>query len=951
MQFFDFPGYGPLITVRLRSFRAFCYSVPLALLLAGCMNQTPAGLSSITMAKQGSVHGGQQPVSGAAIQLYAVGTSGDGSAATPLLTSSAMSDANGNFSLSNYSCPTAASLVYILASGGNPGLTPGTNNTSLNMMTALGRCDSLGSSFIVVNELTTVAAVSALSPFMTSPAKVGSSSADASSLANAFMLASEFVNSSSGLAPGSNVPAGLVVPTAKINTLADIVAICINSAGGIAGDGSSCGTLFALTTLAGNPPPADIITALLHVANDPPLNTAALFDLTVPTAPFQPQLTAAPADFSIRLTTAGSGGGSSGTVSLSPTTLAFYQSGVPQAVTMTNFGLTPVVIQSINISSSDWSQTNDCGSVLAAQSICTINVQSTNSTPGTFTGSLTVVDDDTNDAQVVQLNTQIGSGGGTIQAVQCTDAAADTVLLQSALDAANAGTGPAHISVQGATCSVTSTLIIYPNTWLDVSHGTTMAGTGSFPVIQNHSVSPAGTVTGCGMTSGSTTLTCGTASFASANVGQSVKVPFGITSDGEYLMSSIVSVTDGSTVVLRDAAQNTTSGQTATLFHIDSGVKVTGGVWALSPDSAGSNAVNFKHTAHLTITDATVTTSGSGNPYAIGIGDYNNLDVERIVFLNAADDGLHLEGPGFHGHISNISGEAFPVVAVTSIDYPTQDDSHGNIFDLTIEHVSSDETTPSTLVQLEGGTGTTIRQVSVSDLESLNANMGAVEIDDDTSATSGCTDVGGVLVDGVYGLNVSSTISPSCGRDITFRNISQTGRSNTSSAFFNLVRGDDQGTWESVSIDGVVFPSGNGNGYSLLTDGFSSSVGTLSISNVSGSFTEPADGIASLGGTYQSLVENNIQIEINSAGALNGANNNLFGTITSATFSNVHRTDAFLPVGDPFLGIDGTISSLGMTNIEMDCSPPADVSQLISVGGTLSNYSTNNVVLNGCIMQ
>jgi hypothetical protein len=934
--------------------RAVFVSFALVLLTIGCSKQTAPSVPSFSSYRMGSVHGGQQPVSGATIQLYAVGTNGDGdgSAATPLISQPVTSDANGNFSISgSYSCPTAASLVYIVASGGNPGLAPGTNNTALNMMTALGRCDSLPSlSFIVINELTTVAATSALYPFMTSPANVGSSSADASSLADAFTLASEFVNPSTGSAPGLNVPAGTIVPVDKINTLANVMAVCVNSAGGIAGDGSSCGKLFALTTPTGaTSPPADVITALLNITNNPTQNVVELFNLSPAATPFQPQLSAAPTDFSIRLTTSGNTGGSSGPVALSPTTLTFYQTNVPQIISMTNYGSMPVAIESINISSSNWSQTNDCGSVLQAQSVCSITVQATNSALGTLSGTVTVVDDDTNDVQVAQLNTA-GSGGGGIfsQAVQCTNSASDTALLQSALDAANAQTAPAHISVQGAACSVTSTLIIYPNTWLDVGSGTAMAGTGSFPVIQNHSVNSAGTVAGCGMTNGSTTLTCGASSFTSANVGQSVKVPFGITSAGEFMMSSIVSVTNGTTVVLSDAAQNTTSGQTATLFNVDSGVKITGGVWELSPNSAGSNAINFKHTAYLTITDATVTTTGSGNPYAIGIGDYNNLDIERIVFLNAADDGLHLEGPGFHGHISNITGEAFPVVAVTSIDYPSQDDSHGNIFDLTIEHVSSDESTPSTLVQLEGGTGTTIRQVTVSDLVSMNVAMGALEIDDDGNATTGCTDIGSVLVDGVSGLNVTSTISPSCGRDITFRNISQTGRSNTSGVFVNLVRGGDQGTWESVSIDGVVFPSGTGNGYGILTDGASASVGTLSISNVSGTFTEPADWIMIIGGTYQNLLESNVQFQISYAGWLEQPNNLIYGTVASATFSNIHRTDTSTATAGAFLGISGTISSLEMNNIEMDCSAASDVSPLISVSGTLSNYSTNNVVLNGC---
>lgn len=356
-------------------------------------------------------------MSGSTVQLYAVGSNGNGSAATPLLTQPVVSDANGNFSLTNqFSCPTPASLTYVVATGGNPGLSQGTNNAAIAMMTSLGRCDSLTSStFIVINELTTAAAVSALFPFMTSPANIGSSSSDASSLANAFVLASEFVNPSTGLAPGLNVPQGTIVPVAKIDSLADIVAACINSAGGASGDGSACGTLFTLTTPAGTTTaPTNVITALLNVASNPTLNTAGLFNLTTPTAPFQPQLSAIPADLSIRLTTTGSNGGSSGPVTLSPTTLNFYETNVPQTVTVTNSGSTPVVIQSINTSSSAWSQTNACGTVLQPQSICTINVQSTNSTLGTFSGTLTLVDDDTNDAQVVQLNTDNETLAGTL---------------------------------------------------------------------------------------------------------------------------------------------------------------------------------------------------------------------------------------------------------------------------------------------------------------------------------------------------------------------------------------------------------------------------------------------------------------------------------------------------------------------------------------------------------
>jgi hypothetical protein len=97
-----------------------------------------SGTATIQIA--GHVHGGQQPVSGATIKLYTVGTSGDGSASTSLLSQSVTTDANGNFNITNlYSC-TNATLVYLVATGGNPGL--GSNNANIAMMAALGPCSS-----------------------------------------------------------------------------------------------------------------------------------------------------------------------------------------------------------------------------------------------------------------------------------------------------------------------------------------------------------------------------------------------------------------------------------------------------------------------------------------------------------------------------------------------------------------------------------------------------------------------------------------------------------------------------------------------------------------------------------------------------------------------------------------------------------------------------------------
>jgi len=72
------------------------------------------------LVRHSSVHGGQQPVSGATLVLYAVGNNGDGSPATSIMTSAVTSDANGNFDLAGtFNCPSPSTLVYVVATGGN----------------------------------------------------------------------------------------------------------------------------------------------------------------------------------------------------------------------------------------------------------------------------------------------------------------------------------------------------------------------------------------------------------------------------------------------------------------------------------------------------------------------------------------------------------------------------------------------------------------------------------------------------------------------------------------------------------------------------------------------------------------------------------------------------------------------------------------------------------------
>jgi streptogramin lyase len=258
-------------------------------------------------ALQGSVHAGQMAVSGASVQMYAAGSSGYGSAATSVLSSAGTTDASGNFTV-YFTCTAASQLVYVVATGGNPGLASGTNNTSLALMAALGPCGNLTSSSTVsVNEITTVASVWPLAQFMSAGAgaNLGTSSGNGQGLTNAFSKVNNLVNVASGAMPGPALPTGAAAPTSELNTLADILNTCTGSNGNT----GECSQLFSAATPSGGTAPANTIDAALDTALNPLLTASALYGLlTSPSsAPFQPGLTAAPNDWTVAINYTGGG--------------------------------------------------------------------------------------------------------------------------------------------------------------------------------------------------------------------------------------------------------------------------------------------------------------------------------------------------------------------------------------------------------------------------------------------------------------------------------------------------------------------------------------------------------------------------------------------------------------------------------------------------------------------
>jgi len=306
--------------MRTLAFPALPLAGLICLALGGCSSHVGGLMASNPVTGQavtgptirGKVHGGNNPITGASVYLYAVATTGYGTESTSLLTSPVTTDSNGNFSISgDYSCPSATSQVYIYTNGGNPGLASGTNNTAAGLMAGLGSCSTMlteGSafSFITVNEVSTVATAYALEGFATDFGHISSSGTTLAQtgVANAMANIGQLETLSTGLA-NSSAPTSGSTPNDDINTLANILAACVNTTGAVTGptNPTPCYTLFNNARSGGSTGtvPSDTATAAINIAHNPGVNVSNLFSLQGGSPPFVPDLSAAPNDFTLAI--------------------------------------------------------------------------------------------------------------------------------------------------------------------------------------------------------------------------------------------------------------------------------------------------------------------------------------------------------------------------------------------------------------------------------------------------------------------------------------------------------------------------------------------------------------------------------------------------------------------------------------------------------------------------
>ena len=335
-------------------------------LTAGCSNMATTAPSATSLSSAASIggklHGGSQPITGAAVTLYYAGDTGYGSGltlnGTATVAATTKTDSTGSFSFiqdatpndttsgKTFSCPLTTAtvptlppgiennpLVYVIARGGNTLNTGDTtvSNDAAVFLGVFGLCTEIGpSSFLDLNEVTTVASIAVLQQYfnpVTEAIGTDGIGVAKTSLVNTLGTISNLATVATGTAVAttqltgtsgdgvSGVTVTATAPAATINQIANILAACVNNTSSSA---TPCNTLFKSAIppnvvqtdrpygSAAFPKATDTLQAAYYMLSNPTnggaSNLQTLFGLaSAAGAPFEPSLSDAPSDWSISI--------------------------------------------------------------------------------------------------------------------------------------------------------------------------------------------------------------------------------------------------------------------------------------------------------------------------------------------------------------------------------------------------------------------------------------------------------------------------------------------------------------------------------------------------------------------------------------------------------------------------------------------------------------------------
>jgi sugar lactone lactonase YvrE len=266
------------------------------------INPPPPPVTNPGVGFTGKAMAGSQPIVGAAVQLYAAGTTGDGSTGSALLTTTLTTDTTGAFTVAaGYACPATSSQLYVIVRGGQVGSSA--SNAAITLATPIGTCSQLAAnSQFVINEVTTAATAWGLSQFLSAGGNIGATATNAQGLANAVATAANLANLTTGKSPGTSFPSNGVSPAAKLDSLANLLNTCTAAA-----SPSGCTPLFSATTPGSGTAPANTLDAAFNLVRNPGANVAALYTQSAASSAFSPVLGVAPSDWTLAINYNGGG--------------------------------------------------------------------------------------------------------------------------------------------------------------------------------------------------------------------------------------------------------------------------------------------------------------------------------------------------------------------------------------------------------------------------------------------------------------------------------------------------------------------------------------------------------------------------------------------------------------------------------------------------------------------
>jgi hypothetical protein len=246
------------------------------------------------------------------------------------------------------------------------------------------------------------------------------------------------------------------------------------------------------------------------------------------------------------------------------------------------------------------------------------------------------------------------AAGASSKRVVC-GGVSDNAALQAALN------GAGNITVTG-NCLLSSHMTILSGTVLS-SYGATYtyAPTSADYILENYAATESAqrTFTDGVLSALSTTITSASASFTSADVGNSIACTHG-NGPSTDLHTSIVSITNSTTAVLTDFANRSVNPATCSIYVRDHDIAILGGTFimkgSLTP-AQSQDAIRIRTANRVRLQDVTTDETSGAGFWQTFLNDIDNFTVESQVVssITSFQDGLHIGGPAHYGVINGVS--------------------------------------------------------------------------------------------------------------------------------------------------------------------------------------------------------------------------------------------------------------------------------------------------------